>query len=514
MFKVRPYFLFTVLKVIVIGVVTSLEPAQAQFIPHDPAGFEIRHRANRNAPLKLLPEQVEYKAGEVSIVVDPDSLERDRIDVYVINDTNDDFRFHRRALGLPIVLEVDLGNGIWERAEIRNDITSYTSFKVNELVLNGHYRKRKCRHWTVGEPAKLRYSLYKDGQSVIASESFDGYLPMGTVHFARRDLMAASITPEVLQLRYQAEETSFEHVRDEWVPKLTLLHQFGPAHIELEEVQKWTADIHSNPVSTRAERDLAIRLQTKMLQPWQSKYDLDRLYEFCVQTVKDRTAETQSIRYVCWQLLHEATNETKRLIDPSLPQTAWQSLQASSGDALAAERREMARFLCSSHVTRLENPVDSVSNPEQYMQSSDPYLRIVAANWFLSRKPRSADFKVMEFYRSTPPANLELYELIEILQLNRIYNSHAARNWDLWLRAMDIDLPYTVSNLALIYDFDKRDFRKKFKASEEDFPESLKMRLLELSNSETNSEIGQLAKKILDFNRKKRSPSSRLNIKF
>ena len=509
MFNTRYLQLFA-LGVIFSGVITSLETAHAQFIPND-IGFEMRHRANHNATIDLLPQRVSHKENEVSVVVDFDSAENNRVDVFIVNDSNDDFRFQRKTLGLPIVLEVDLGDGQWDRAEIRNDIASYSSFNANELVLNGHFRKRKCRYWTSGEPATLRYSLYKDGKPVLESASFEGFLPMGKVHSARRDMMAASLTPDVLKIRYQVEETTFKEVRDEWVPKLTLLYQLGPAHIELEEFQRWTSDIHSNPVSTRSERDLAIQLQTRMLNPWPSEYNLGNLYQYCVDTVIARTTETRAIRHVCWQLLNETTKDNKALVDPTLPKIAWQSLQASSGNDLRVERKEMSRFLCSSVVTRTDNPLDLLDNHQALVKSDDPYIRIVAANWFLSQKYQTSDFNVMDYYESTPPTDLGIYELIEILHLNRIYNSKSKRRWGLWLQALEKDPAYTISNLALIYDFDKRDFRKKFKSSEDDIPNTIKSRLLEHANSDSDSETGMLAKKILDFNNRKRSSRLRLN---
>jgi len=411
---------------------------------------------------------------------------------------------------LPIVLEVDLGNGMWERAEIRNDVSAYTALRPNEHVLNRNFRRRKCEYWASGEPAKLRYALYQEGLPALVSESFDGYLPMGKVYSARRDAMAASLTPEVLRIRYQAEATSFERVQNEWVPKLGLLHQLGPAHIELEEIQKWTADIHSNPVSTREERDLAIQLQTKMLRDWHPNYDLDRLHNYCVKTVTERTPETKAARPVCWQLLEDATKNAKSLPHPDLTKQAWQTLQASS-NVTAIERKAITRFLCSPIVAKLSNPVDSVTNPEALLKSDDLHIRIVVANWFLKHQRPEVD--VIKQYRSSPPEDLSAYELIKILHFNRIHNPYTRRSWDLWLRALTLDKEYTISNLALIYEFDRRKFPKKFKASEEALPGSIKSVLLKHFQENPNSESGKFANLILQNNSKK-VRSNRLNLKF
>lgn len=474
----------------------SWEPAWSQF-QRQPLEFQIPNNSNRNSPNRLLADKISYQANELSLIFDPKSHTNDRIDVYLINDTADSFRFERHTLDLPIILEVNLGNDIWERAETRND-KSHLSLRTNELVLDGHYRKRKCRHWEKGTPAKLRYSLYEHGRPIVTSETFDGFLPMGKVHTSRRDLMAAALVPETLQIRYHGDTTKFEDVQNIWRPKLTLLQKLGPSHIELEEVQKWTSSIHSNPVSTREERDLAIQLQTQMLQSWPSTYDQNRLNEFCTNTVIQRKPESQSIRPLCWIVLTASANQSQEINEPELAKLAWQCLQESNTDALENEKKEITRFLCSDTIVD-NSPLKDIDDLDELMNSNNSHIRIITANWLITEQSQSQpEIDVMDFYTTKSNNEIDAYELISVLHFNRIYKPYTDTNWDLWLRAFELDAQYTISNLALMYQFDSRKFPKKFKPGKENLSSKFKIKLLSHAQDFPQTESGKLAKQILD----------------
>lgn len=349
--------------------------------------------STRNIPLRSLDPKITYTKDKLSLIVDFESQENNRANVYLINDTKIKVPLENFTQELPIVLEAYLGDDTWERAEVRNDrprirVTS-SGNKQTESVLPGYFRKRACSCWAEGAPVKLRYALYESGRPIATSDSFEGFLPYGVIDAARHDKMAESIVPNSLKIRYIPGETTHQEVAREWFSRLSLLKALGPCYVDLSEAQKWIASVHENPVSTREERDTAIRLQKWLLaSEWSKDYDHEKLITHCHEIVKGKVEllpnTLAELRSLSWIVLLDWVETEKWLDSPELATIAWQTLVDE--DASVSEKENATAFLCIDAVADAHSPILDDPNRDTLSIDSNPYRRIVSANWLMRQR--------------------------------------------------------------------------------------------------------------------------------
>lgn len=455
-------------------------PLEPRFQPQFRIPFHNR-KTEKNFPLPTLPSRLDYEDGKVSLVPDFEESGGGEVSVYLINDRTDAFRLETVALELPIVLEARLGEDHWERAEPQNAFGFLSTSKIDS-VPPGHFRMKQVTHWEEGREATLRYSLYQNGKPTLVSAPFEGRLPLGEIDRARHDLMSASQVPDPLRIRYTPGQTDIGDAR-EWLGKLELLRFLGPCHVDVDEAQKWVSFVHESPVSTGLERDVAIALQMELLRPWPNGFDLYRLLTRCHEVIGSDSGDfIGSQRALCWAVLgdHAATAK-KPLHHPELAELAWKAIQNDELDH--EERSEAVGFLCVKYVVENESPISGVGDRRELLKGSNPYLRIVAANWLLSRVERSA---VVDFYLENE-GEVGAYELVQVLQFDRVFSPYHSPEWTLWDRALDKDMAYSAEELLSLYHgddapdrFEKvpRSIRDRLEAYFQDLPDGSKSELV------------------------------------
>ncbi|MDF1811773.1 MAG: hypothetical protein P1V20_06150 [Verrucomicrobiales bacterium] len=445
----------------------------------------------RSLPVSDLPQTFTYPRDKVSLLADFKKHENNRVPVYLINAGEKNYRMETVAMEIPIVLEAYLGNGHWERAESQNAY-GFLSTRKEEFVSASTFRVKKARHWSEGEPATLRYALYQDGKAAIFTEAFQGKLPIGEIDKARHDLMTASLVPEPIRIRYFPGQTSLEEIEDEWYHKLTLLRSFGPCYVDLEEAQKWAAFVHENPVSSRQERDLAVRLQLEMLKKWPAKYDLSGLHKRCRAILKEGAPGTQALRPLCWRILRAESEENSELKDPALVKVAWETIQSES---TLSELEAATDFLCVNHIASNFSPILEYKDHEKLLDHSNPYVRITAAHLLLSKKKNTA--LVLNHYLENEE-KVGAYELVRILHFDRLYNPYEKPNWTLWERALEKDTEYTISQLSLLFESDNTPTKLRKFSQSSVLPASIRQRLVKYSEGAPNGPKKQAIQRLLD----------------
>lgn len=473
-----------------------------QLFPQNGQRFMMRgNPSTRNIPLRTLSPDIEYQKNSLSLVVDFGSQLNNRVEVYLINDTTEKVELDNHTMELPIVLEAETAEGFWERAEVRDDKPRFKSVS-NEGVMAGYFRKRQCRCWDNGVPIKLRYALYEGGKAVAKSASFEGFLPLGQIDAARQDHLSASIVPEVLRIRF-LEDTSLTTVTEDWLHKLELLKSFGPSYVEVAEAQKWAAFVHANPVSTRAERDVALEIQKMMLDRWPAAFDRKALIDNCTRIVSNRATSgaNPGLRPISWEVIISELDQMPGLASSDLAKVAWDLLEEE--DANGDEKKAATKYLCADAVATKHSPILLVSNANNLLNSDNSYLRIVTANWMLRQRrmgKTAIQAEVLEFYEKFE--SVSAFELVNVLHFDRIYSPYTDPNWLLWSRALKIDEDYTVSNLSLMYEFDDRAFARKIKLST-NLPDAIKSQLYSIYKDGENQETADLAKRLLERSKQK-----------
>lgn len=465
---------------------------EPRFQPQFRIPFHNR-KTEKNFPLPSLASRVDYEAGKVSLVPDFKELGDGEVAVYLINDRTDAFRLETVALELPIVLEARLGDDHWERAEPQNAFGFLSTSKIDSVPA-GHFRMKQVTHWEEGRDATLRYSLYQNGKPTLVSAPFKGKLPLGEIDRARHDLMSASLVPVPLRIRYTPGQTSSGDAR-QWLCMLELLRFLGPCHVDLDEAQKWVSFVHESPVSTGMERDLAIALQMELLRPWPNSFDLYRLLTRCHEVIGSRTGDFDgSQRALCWAVLSDhAITAKKPLHHPELAELAWTAIQ---NDELGHyEKSEAVGFLCVKYVVENESPILEEDDKRALLKGDNPYLRIVAANWLLSRVERST---VVDFYLKNE-SDIGAYELVQVLQFDRVFSPYHSPEWTLWDRAMDKDMAYAAEELLSVYNSD--DAPARFKK----VPRPIRERLEGHYREQPDGSKSELVKRLFD------QPSSKSN---
>lgn len=449
------------------------------------------HKTPSSLPLSDVPRNLDYESGKVSLVADFAGAEQNRVPVYLINGTGKTFRMETVALEIPIVLEAYLGNGHWERAESHNAY-GFLSTRKEESLPAGNFKVKKARLWEEGEPAKLRYALYQDGRAAIISESFEGRLPVGEIDKARHDLMAASLVPEPLRIRYFPEQTTRKEIREEWGNKLTLLRSFGPCYVDLLEAQRWAAAVHENPVSSRADRNLAIQLQLTLLEPWPAEYNVGRLFDHCRSVLIDREPGTEKLRSLCWRVLKEESEQSSKFKDPQLAKVAWETIQSG---APTQELEAATDFLCVNHIAKNFSPILEYKDHGKLLEHKNPYVRITAANQMLSQKTDQA--VVLNHYLENKN-EVGVFELIRVLHFDRLYYPYEKPNWELWESALDKDIDYASSQLSLLFESDNTSTNLRKFTQSSVLPESIKERLEAYCDTAPNGPKKQAIKRLLD----------------
>ena len=456
---------------------------------------------NRSQPVSSLPESVDYPRGVISIVVDQQQsgTESQKTVVYLINSSEEPLKIDPISYELPVVLEANLGGNHWERAEVVNPTGIVRSSTKNDRLYPGTFRIKQTQSAKSGEDVLLRYSFYQNGTPIIISEPFQGKLPVGEIDKARFDMMSASAVPPPLRIRYIETETKQNEVTGEWFDKLKLLRILGPCYVDLGHAQRWAADIHENPVSTREERDAAVALQLELLQPWPSQYDLFALHRHCQETLLNEN-ETGSIRAICWNVIGDFAEKNPRpehLDYGTLAETAWNLL---FDDFVPDSEKESAvDFLCVKSIAENHSPAQTAEDFEKMLSGVTEHVRIVAANRIMSRGQQKP---VFDFYTDHID-QISVSELIKILHFDRLHNPFARPNWALWEKALNKNIEFTIPKLAMMFESDPTETKlRKFPESSA-LPPEIKSRLSSYCNSAPNTETRQSARRLLD-NVKKR----------
>ncbi len=384
--------------------------------------------------------------------------------VYLINASDKTYPLKIVALELPIVLEADLGDGHWERAEVSNSY-AYSSHapRKTQYVNSQHYRVKHARYWEAGQPARLRYALYQDGAAHLVSEPFDGYLSPGQIEAARHDLMSAAMIPPPLQIRYVPERTDNKEVLSHWYARLSLLQSYGPCHIDTREAQEWISDVYADPISSAIEREVAVDLQLLMLQPWPQTYEIERLHQQCREMVSAPSSDkVLRQRELSWQVLSYAANQHATLHHPELLDVAWKAIQQP--EIRVAEKLAATEFLCSVGASKALSPKHSETELLSLLDRGNTFQRIVAAHTLMiAGKHRF----IMQHY-GTIADEISSYELTKILHFDRLYKPYNKPDWQLWETALDKDTAYTFAQLAYLFESDDRPTKlRKFANSSE-----------------------------------------------
>ncbi len=450
----------------------------------------ISNQSTRSYQLDALPPDLSYGKEAVSLVADFDKAENNRIQVYLINPKKTIFELSSVAMEIPIVLEAYLGNGHWERAESENTY-GFLSTRKKEQLSPMHYRVKNVRHWSEGQSAKLRYALYQNGSATLVTEPFEGFLPIGEIEKARNDFMAAALVPEPLRIRYLPEQTTREEISTEWFNKLSLLRQFGPCYIDLGEAQKWAAEVHENPVSSREDRDLAIQLQIALLQTWPNQYDLKRLLEYGRSVLKKPVDDTAGLRPLCWKILADNAEENGEPDGAALAQVAWKTIQIPS---TSPELEAASDFLCIKEIAAKHSPILSYEHRESLLNSDNVHLRIAAANYLISNKNRQ---QALNHY-SANQSSYGVYELVRVLYLDRLHNPYETPNWNLWTRALDKDITVAFPQLSRMFESDETNSKLSKFSQSSDLPEGIRERLTNLSNTSPEGPLKRSVDRLLD----------------
>ncbi len=443
-------------------------------------------------PLTELPATLDSSGDEVRLFPDLGQARKRKVPVYLINGTDRPYAVESLAFELPIVLEAHLGDGHWERAEPMESVGFLHSSKTEELP-PGHFRMKEAGFWTEGEPAWLRYALYQEGRAVLTSSPFRGKLPIGEVDRARYDLMSAAMVPEALQIRYRAGQTNLDEVTSEWPAKLELLRVLGPCHVDLRQVQDWTGHVHENTVSTRRERDAAVALQMRLLQPWPGHYDRVRLHQGCERMLRE-DGNSPQVRALCWQVIGEYLRDhhpVSHLETAALAERAWNLL---FDDVPPVERQAAADFLCVPAIAEHHCPVTDPGIFGGLIGHPVPQVRTVAANFVMSQGRSDA---VLDWYRREID-RIEAAELVRILHFDRRHDPYGRPDWDLWKKALEKDLEYSLPMLSLLFESDPRqtDLRKFAESSA--LPPGIRLLLERYGEGTPNTPSRTRARRLLD----------------
>ena len=460
--------------------------------------FDFLGTSSKNdTPLSLLPEAVTVTPGEVTLVPDFSSPQNNRIPVHIVNASGHKFELEMTSVDLPIVLEAHLGDGHWERAEPLNLFVRLLSQKRIAIADKG-FRLRKARYWGEGEKATLRYALYQDGAPVLTSESFEGLLPIGEIDQARHDFMSAALVPESLRIRFLPGETQTDEIEREWFLKLDLMRSFGPCHVDLSETQKWIASVHQSPVSTRREKEVAIRLQLELLKSRPITYQADQLRRRCQSVLFARDSHSQGLRGLCWRLAADLAREKSSQGDfefDKLAKLAWNLL--FSGESIE-EKEAAADFLCVDFIAKNHSPILQFKNEtETLLDHEVPHVRVVLANWILANQKNGREKIVLSFYRNNV-GRIGERELVRVLHFDRLFNPYGRPDWTLWAAALDKNPAYTIPRLSVMFETDNRTSNLRKFSQSTVLPDEIRTRLLKFYDLAPAGEMKQSVKRLLD----------------
>lgn len=149
----------------------------------------ISSGVNKPLDISTLPKHINRQSGKLQLFADPSTISENKVDLYLINNSNKFINFERENDDIYVKMEFKDEFGNWVRAQSHLYSWCGNSYGKTSFLKPGYYFKLIGYCPTQGQTAEVRYKQYNTDIALI-SNSFPGFVDLKEIKIADIDYIS------------------------------------------------------------------------------------------------------------------------------------------------------------------------------------------------------------------------------------------------------------------------------------------------------------------------------------